>query len=384
MSAAWAQELLGHLLAPMDRAEPVDPSRTYRLLGARWYAQGLFVKDEKSGHSIKANTLYRVKAGDFVYNRLFAWKGSFAIAEADANDCHVSNEFPCFAVNRDRLDPSYLKWWFSRESAWFHALGLSSGATPTSRNRLKEAHLLGMKVPLPPLDEQRRIVARIEALAAKVDEAKTLRHAAEQEVVTLPRALLSHGKSKRTIRVGDFATLRPPDVVVDPLTEYHFAGVYSFGRGVFRGQRKLGSEFAYPRLTRLRAGNFVYPKLMAREGALGVVPPDCDGLAVSTEFPVFEIDEEVMLPEVVDTYFRSPDVWPALSGQSGGTNVRRRRINPKDFLNLQMPCPSREAQVVIRECISRTSSIGALQAETADELDAMLPAILDKAFNGEL
>jgi type I restriction enzyme S subunit len=105
---------------------------------------------------------------------------------------------------------------------------------------------------------------------------------------------------------------------------------------------------------------------------------------VSTEFPVFEIDEEVMLPEVMDTYFRSPDVWPTLSGQSGGTNVRRRRINPKDFLNLQMPYPSREAQVEIRECVSRASSIIAIQAETTAELDAMLPAILDKAFKGDL
>lgn len=123
---------------------------------------------------------------------------------------------------------------------------------------------------------------------------------------------------------------------------------------------------------------------MAWEGALGVVPPNCDGLVVSTEFPVFEIDEQIMLPEVMDTHFRSPEVWPTLSGQSGGTNVRRRRINPKDFLNLKMPCPSREAQAAIRECVSRSSSIIAIQAETAAELGAMLPAILDKAFKGEL
>jgi type I restriction enzyme S subunit len=30
-------------------------------------------------------------------------------------------------------------------------------------------------VPLPPLEEQRRIVARIEALSAKIEEARTLR-----------------------------------------------------------------------------------------------------------------------------------------------------------------------------------------------------------------
>ena len=159
--------------------------------------------------------------------------------------------------------------------------------------------------------------------------------------------------------------------------------MYCFGRGVFKGQRKAGSEFAYPKLTRLHAGNFVYPKLMAWEGALGIVPAECDELVVSPEFPVFEIDKEVMLPEVVDTYFRSPEVWPGLSGQSGGTNVRRRRLNPNDFLNLQMPWPDQETQAAIKECVSRVSAIRAIQSETSVELDAMLPSILDKAFKGE-
>jgi type I restriction enzyme S subunit len=137
-------------------------------------------------------------------------------------------------------------------------------------------------------------------------------------------------------------------------------------------------------LTRLQVDNFVYPKLMAWEGALGIVPPECDGLVVSTEFPVFEIDGKVMLPEVVDIYFRSPEIWPSLSGQSGGTNVRRRRLNPNDFLNLQMPWPDQATQSVIKQCVSRVSAIGAIQSETAAELDAMVPAILDRAFNGEL
>src|SRR5207244_8036083 len=98
----------------------------------------------------------------------------------------------------------------------------------------------------------------------------------------------------------ELVTLRECDVVVQPDVLYEFAGVYSFGEGVFRGQRKSGSEFAYARLTRLRSGNFVYPKLMAWEGALGVVPHDCDGLVVSPEFPVFEINEDRVLPEVLD------------------------------------------------------------------------------------
>lgn len=382
MSTAWTTVTLGNVLHRSQETIPLDPEVSYREVTVRMNGKGVVERRRVQGVEIASDRRYKATTGQFIISRIDARNGASGLVPDELDGAIVTNDFPLFDVAQDRLDPAFLGW-MSKTKSFVELCKRASEGT-TNRVRLSEERFKALEIPLPPLDEQRRIVARIEELAAKVEEAKTLRHAAEQEVVTLPRALLSHGKSKRTIRVGDFATLRPPDVVVDPLTEYHFAGVYSFGRGVFRGQRKLGSEFAYPKLTRLRAGNFVYPKLMAWEGALGVVPPNCDGLVVSTEFPVFEIDEEVMLPEVMDTYFRSPDVWPALSGQSGGTNVRRRRINPKDFLNLQMPCPSREAQAAIRECVSRASSISAIQAETAAELDAMLPAILDKAFRGKL
>jgi type I restriction enzyme S subunit len=110
------------------------------------------------------------------------------------------------------------------------------------------------------------------------------------------------------LRGLDLVKLRPPDVAVSSGEIYQFAGVYSFGRGVFKATLKSGNDFAYPRLTRLKTGEFVYPKLMAWEGALGVVPPECDGYVVSTEFPVFSINEDRVLPEVLDTYFRTPRV----------------------------------------------------------------------------
>jgi len=177
---------------------------------------------------------------------------------------------------------------------------------------------------------------------------------------------------------------REQDVSVERDRDYHFAGVYCFGRGVFRGQKKKGLEFSCDRLTTLRAGDFVYPKLMAWEGALAVVPPECDGLVVSTEFPVFEIDTNRVLPEVLDVYFRDPEVWPQLSSQSTGTNVRRQRLNPSDFLAYQFPLPSRQAQARLQQVTAALNKLRPLQAETAAELDALLPSVLNQAFAGKL
>ena len=94
--------------------------------------------------------------------------------------------------------------------------------------------------------------------------------------------------------------------------------------------------------------------------------------------------EDRVLPEVLDTHFRTPSVWPEISGASTGTNVRRRRLNPQDFLNYEIPLPSRETQMTLRKVRAEVDALKRLQAETATELDALLPSILDKAFRGEL
>src|SRR5205809_467515 len=117
---------LSSLLAPIWREVRVLAGSKYQVLGVRWYGEGLFLKGLKSGSEIKADHLYRVRTGDFVYNRLFAWKGSFAVAGEDVNDCYVSNEFPCFEIDRDRLDTKFLLWYFRQASIWTEALTQSS------------------------------------------------------------------------------------------------------------------------------------------------------------------------------------------------------------------------------------------------------------------
>lgn len=49
-----------------------------------------------------------------------------------------------------------------------------------------------------------------------------------------------------------------------------------------------------------------------------------------------------------------------------------------------MPLPKMDTQVKLREVKKRVDALKKLQAQTAAELDALLPSILDKAFKGEL
>ena len=68
-----------------------------------------------------------------------------------------------------------------------------------------------------------------------------------------------------------------------------------------------------------RAGQFIYSRLFAFEGAYGAVRGCARWLLnVSNEFPVFEVDEDQVLPAVLDAYFKIPEVWPLLAGKQSG------------------------------------------------------------------
>jgi type I restriction enzyme, S subunit len=384
LSERWPRVRLGDVLQPIRRREAVDPSKEYSLLGVRLDGKGPFLRETVAGSQTAASALNRVEPGDFIYSRLFAWRGAFGVVDPVLDGCYVSGEFPTFLPVAERIDVRFLRYWFWLPETLRRVEEDCSGSTPLTRNRYKEQFFLTLAIPLPPLAEQRRIVARIEELEARIAESQTLRRTTVQDGEALLRSILAMDTSAVPTPMSDLLHLRQPDVIVQASDHYQFAGVYSFGRGVFKAQCRSGMEFAYPRLTRLRAGDFVYPKLMAWEGALGVTPAECDGCVVSTEFPVFQIDSKRVLPEVLDVHFRNPGIWPALSGASTGTNVRRRRLNPSDFLKYQMPLPARETQIRLRAVHNRMSVLRQQQNTMAAEIDALLPAVLDRAFKGEL
>jgi len=360
----------------------IDDLEQYKRCRVQLHAQGIVLRDTVPGAEIKTKKQQVCKAGDFLVAEIDAKVGGFGIVPDDLEGAIVSSHYFLFEVNEKVLNRRFLDF-FIRTPA-FREQVAAQGSTNYAAIRPND--VLGYKLPLPPLAEQRRIVARIEALSAKIEEARRLQKEVIAGLDNLCRSMIfneSFSSSTKT-PMRDLVRLREPDVVVRSEELYSFAGVYCFGGGVFKGQQKSGMEFAYPRLTQLKTANFVYPKLMAWEGALGIVPADCDGLMVSTEFPVFEVNESRVYPEVLDVYFRTPSVWPALAGVSTGTNVRRRRLNPSDFLNYQMPLPPLPVQQKLRQVKGKADSMKKLQAETAAELAALLPSILDKAFKGEL
>jgi type I restriction enzyme, S subunit len=393
MRTHWPKVRLGEVLQQIERPEPVDAIKLYRLLGVRWYGQGLFVREEKIGADIAANRVYSIRRGDFVYNRLFAWKGSFAVAGPEIDGAYVSNEFPCFTTTATRLDPHFLFWYFRQERVWSEVLGLSTGATPTSRNRLKESELLEMEVPLPAVAEQRRVVARIEELAVQINSALTLRQQAAINAETLPVAM-AHGWSSdrgkgspegwRSMPLSECIRLVDHSERVVPGQRYPNLGIFSFGRGLFPKPPIDGALTSATTLRRVTSGQFIYSRLFAFEGAYGMVTDRYDGHFVSGEYPTFECNPALIRVEFLAAYFQAASVWNDVSVGSKGLGHRRQRVQPAQLLRYRIRVPPLAWQDRLATVRAEVDRLKRLQTETSVEIGALLPAVFDRAFKGEL
>lgn len=372
------------LMKRIERKLVLDDSVEYERVGVRWYGNGAFVRDRVFGTDIARKQQWIICDGDVVYNKLFGWKGAFALAGAAVDGRIVSDKFPTYEIDQSKLDARYLAYFFRTPGPADQAVNLSKGAAAISKLTLNPPRFWDITIPLPSLDEQQRIVAHLDEIASRVGNAIAAQAQSRDAVRALGAAFLREHKSACVATpLEQVLTLRPQDIAVDPATEYKFAGVYSFGRGVFRGPVKQGGEFSYRRLTQLAEGDFVYPKLMAWEGAFGVAMQEHAGLVVSPEFPVFELDTERVLPETLSVYFGQPDVWSAIAGTSRGTNVRRRRLHPKTFLAHLIPLPPIEVQQALKQLVSSMRAISATQERVVADLDAVIPSLLAEVFEKE-
>ncbi len=381
MSDAGPQTPLGECIRHRSEIIRLDDRETYLRCRVQLNGRGVVLRDRVLGVDVKTKEQQVCRAGELLVAEIDAKMGGVGIVPDDLAGAIVSSHYFLFQIDESKLRRKFLDYYLRTPD--FQTQVKARGSTNYSA--IRPYHVLAYTIPLPLPDEQDRIVATLDAAAARVTEAQRLCREIDEEADALCRSILSdprHPTAPTPMR--ELVTLRPPDVDVKAAESYHFAGIYCFGKGMFRGQTRLGAEFSYDTLSRVRAGEFTYPKLMAWEGALCVVPPECDGLYVSTEYPVFEINTDRVLPDVLDVYFRSPEVWPKLSGTSKGTNVRRRRLNPQQFLSYIMPLPKREVQGRVAAVRAKLAGIKAQHAGLVTELEALMPAILDRAFKGEL
>ena len=385
MSTTWPKVKLGKVLKPVSREERVDPTGTYRLLGIRLEGRGAFLRETILGSQTAANRLYRVNKGDYIYSRLFACRGAFGIISDALDGCYVSGEFPTFLPIPDQLDIRYLLYWFQLPTVLARVNEDCTGSTPLTRNRFKEKFFLELEIPLPPLSEQERIVLRIEELAEQIGKTRERYKGVDAEI----RAML-FAAYKRIAETAVFTpmfsvaplTRRPVDV--DRTKVYPQVAVRSFGKGTFHRTPLRGDEVTWQKPYLVHTGDILISNIKAWEGAIAVAAPADNDHVGSHRYLTCVPEPGVATARFVCFHLLTPEGLHAVGEASPGSADRNRTLSTKNLMQIPIPVPNYKDQLKFDALCEQVDAMKHLQADTATEVDALLPSILDKAFKGEL
>lgn len=387
----WPAVKLAHVLEPAQRPEVVDATREYRLLGVRLESRGPFLREIKTGAETSAKTLFRVRAGDFIYSRLFAWRGAFGVIPPQLDGCYVSNEFPIFVSHDGGVDPQYLNYWFRLPAILERIAADCTGSTPLTRNRYKEHFFLELEIPLPPIEEQRQVVEKLDQLAVKTQRIGRLSSIIAGEAVALWRVELEcrfAEPSAARVRLEDAC-----EAVIDNLhttpryTGDDFACVRSQDVGwgsINYGTALRTDETEFLQRTRRaepRAGDIVY----VREGDIGrcavvdgshrfslgqrvmMLRPDAD--TVNSDYLMFQLMSPAVLDEQV------------LASQMGTTS---RHINVKVLRSVMVVIPPLHRQMKVVASLRRLAGLQAvsdrLRSHVRMETDVLSASALSTGF----
>lgn len=187
----WPQVQLREVLRPDLEPVRINPAENYEMVGIYSFGRGLFRKEPVQGSSTSYKFFYRLKSDHFVMSQLFGWEGALALSSPEFAGLYVSPQFPTFQCDRHRLYEHFLGW-FARMPSFWDDLATRTRGMGDRRRTLNPEALLVSNIPLPPLDEQRRIVSRIEELAKKAAEATRLQKEITNQMDALCRALITN------------------------------------------------------------------------------------------------------------------------------------------------------------------------------------------------
>jgi type I restriction enzyme S subunit len=353
------------------------------MVGVLSFGRGLFDREPIENGKTSYRVFYRLKPDHVVMSQLFGWEGALALSNDKFAGKFLSPQFPTFLCDHTKLDRQFLGWLMRRPAFW-EDLGTRASGMGDRRRTLNPDALFRCEIPLPPLAQQRELVAQVEALANHLVEANSLRQealATGQALVVSTHTQLSRDRSRK---LRDILTLHEDASPISPTGSYPQVGVKSFGAGLFPKAAVAGTATTYRTFNRLYDGALVLSQVKGWEGAVAICPPELAGWFVSPEYRTFRCVPVEARPSYLAPLVRTEWFWSKLSNATRGAGARRERTRPEQFLQIELPMPDVERQKRGEAIFAQLEAATRLQAETIPEMHALLPAILDRAFRGEL
>jgi type I restriction enzyme S subunit len=386
-------------LKPNKRPHTLGPTEDANLVGMRLYGHGPFHRELKLASKIRKKSHFVIQENDVIYNKLFAWKGTFGIVSAELDGMFVSDKFPTYELDEAKVDRNYLQWYFRYPPLWEQARQMSTGSAALSKLTLNPPRFVDLTIPLVSLSEQRRIAAKVQRLAVKIDEARSIQTNLRDGQRSLWSAYLREmsqrfphdGTLDRVLRCkprnGWSAKCDNAEDGVAVLTLAAVTGFDFVPSAHKRTSLPTYSDAHYW----LRHGDLLMtrsntPQLVGHAAIYNGMPTPCIYPDLMMRL---DVDESVADRTFVWRWLQTPVVRDYVEHNAKGTSPTMKKISQPIVMKIPFPkeikvAEQRRIVAYLDGLQAKVDELKRLQALAAAELDALLPAILDRAFKGEL
>lgn len=351
---------------------------------------------------------FEVRAHDVLMSRANTTDlvGSATIVPADVRPrLLLSDKLYRLEVNAGELLPEFLVYALRTPTARVTFECAASGASNSMQNINQEV-VRNLWLPVPPIDEQRAIVAHLVDETARLDALLPAKQRVLDLLAEKRKAIIATAVTR-----GLDPTVRLSDSGVPWLGEIPAHWEIERTRWLFRERDQRGEpelplmevsiatgvtvrEFSEDRIEGTaadfgtykvaRRGDIAFNKMRMWQGAVGVVPTD--GL-VSPDYVVAE-PTGGMMPEYAGLLFRTPAFSAECGRRSHGLTWDRLRIYWEEFREIELPAPPLEEQHAIVAHIAReTAKLDAVRAATERTISLLKErraALIAAAVTGQL
>ncbi|HXS99004.1 MAG TPA: hypothetical protein VN736_30625 [Candidatus Limnocylindrales bacterium] len=395
MNSNWESVRLAEVVHHVPRPVEVNPDATYREIGIRSHGKGVFHKEPVSGIGLGTKRVFHVAPGDFVLNIVFAWEGAVAVLGEAEKDMIASHRFPTFRCDERRLSSHFLVAYLTTP-AGLDLLGRVSPGGAGRNRTLSRSAFLQQVVPLPPIDEQQRIVGIIDSVSKLIAEAKVLR--AESNNMLRVTSLrfgreLFHGPE---IKIGAIAEVtggiqKGPHRTA-ALNPVRYLTVAHVQRNLIRTDDHRYFEVTPDEFERwmLIPGDVLVVEgngSLDQIGRTALFRGEIDRCVHQNHLIRIRPERSAILPEYLNAYLNSADGQTQMQERSRTTSGLRilsvGRL--KDITVPLPPIPKQQATINRLHVLeSQTKALEEPHSQVSADLDAMLPAVLNRAFRGEV
>jgi type I restriction enzyme S subunit len=164
----WQKVKVGDFLTQRKERIVIDSNIEYSLVTIS--NKGVIkLREKKKGAVISAKTGYIAKTGDFIYSRLSVHTGAFGIVPIELNNALITNEMPCFEINKSKIFPTILIKMIGLPNFIWQLNQLTQGV---GRVRIKESMMLSLSLMLPSIKEQKIIVKKLKDIETEESDLK--------------------------------------------------------------------------------------------------------------------------------------------------------------------------------------------------------------------